>query len=46
MRKRTWIIKDEKRESGNTHGGLDPETPVHNMPVALFSNRKVNILMF
>ena len=25
---------------------LDPETPVQNMPVALFSERKVNISTF
>jgi len=38
-------MKNEKVET-LSHGVLDPETPFQNMPVALFSDIKVNIPTF
>jgi hypothetical protein len=38
-------MKNEKVETLSDRV-LDPETPVQNMPVALFSDRKVNICTF
>jgi hypothetical protein len=38
-------MKNEEVET-LSHGVLDPETPFQNLPVALFSDRKVNISTF